>query len=67
MPGPKQVDRAALLYEASLGGRVTERPALQKKHALGAFIAHAPRQTKALATVANAGDDVIMEVDADLF
>jgi hypothetical protein len=25
------------------------------------------RQTKALATVANAGDDVIMEVDADLF
>jgi hypothetical protein len=36
MPGPKQVDQAALLYEVSLERHVTARPALQK-HALRAL------------------------------
>jgi hypothetical protein len=52
--------------ELSLGGHVTVRVALQNTRC-ALLIERVLRQSKALATVANAGADVIMEMDADLF
>jgi hypothetical protein len=66
MLGPKQVDQAALLCEVSLEGHLTARAALQNTRC-ALLMERGLRQTKAPATVANAGEGMIMEMGADLF
>ena len=58
--------RLHCFYVVSLEGRSAVRRALQSAHRTP-FMEHVLQQTKAPATVANAGEDVIMEMDTDLF